>query len=259
MSVPLNIFLFQELMRLQNVIAIIKQTLVDLVEVKLGNIILTSELQASGDALFDGRVPKVWLYDAGGVEISWMTPTLGSWIDNLQRRVGQFDNWMKNGRPSHYWLAGFFNPQGFLTAVKQEVTRQNKAQNWALDDVVEVTEVKDIDINRIREVPTEGVYVSGLYLEGAMWNRAGGKLEELNGKDTVVDMSIIYVTAKSRDRGAKGNKEMDSYGLYSCPCYKYPMRTDRYYVFHVNLNSGEGQSNALHWKLRGVALLCSRE
>ena len=259
MSVPLNIFLFQELMRLQKVIAIMKKTLVDLVEVKLGNIILTQELQASGDSLFDTNVPKAWLYDASGVEISWMTPKLGNWIGYLQRRVNQFDSWLKNGRPNHYWLAGFFNPQGFLTAVKQEVTRQNKAQNWALDDVVEVTEVKDIDINRIREPPVEGVYVSGLLLEGAMWNKVGGKLEELNGKDTIVEMSPIYVTAKSRDRGAKGNKEMDSYGLYSCPCYKYPMRTDRYYVFHVNLNSGEGQSNALHWKLRGVALLCVAE
>jgi hypothetical protein len=57
------------------------------------------------------------------------------------QRYDQLAKWLTMGRPRAYWMTGFFNPQGFLTAMKQEVNRKHAADKWALDDVVMTSEV----------------------------------------------------------------------------------------------------------------------
>lgn len=57
------------------------------------------------------------------------------------QRHDQLVKWLTAGRPRAYWLTGFFNPQGLLTAMKQEVNRRHAPDKWALDDVVMTSEV----------------------------------------------------------------------------------------------------------------------
>ena len=74
---------------------------------------------------------------------------------------------MQHGRLTHYKLNAFFNPQGSLTAVKQEITRTHAASKdlWALDDVIPYCEVtKDVP-ERLKGPPEEGVYLYNLFLE----------------------------------------------------------------------------------------------
>lgn len=57
-------------------------------------------------------------------EMSLREFCLGNWFTGLLQRYDQLYKWLNNGRPKAYWLTGFFNPQGFLTAMKQEVTKK---------------------------------------------------------------------------------------------------------------------------------------
>ena len=97
---------------------------------------MTEKLVAAIDRIYDVRVPREWQFDATGVEISWLTPSLGGWVKGLIDRHYQLSNWLNRinqARPPSFWLTGFYNPQGFLTAVLQEVTRQHSDQRWSLD------------------------------------------------------------------------------------------------------------------------------
>ena len=135
------------------------------------------ELLECMDALFCARPPKPWL------KLSWEAPSLGLWFTGLLQRHEQLHRWLTAGRPASFWLGGFFNPQGFLTAVKQEVTRRHAGDKWALDDAVLVSEVtRFVDPGAVREGPGEGVYVHGLSLEGCGWGAREGRLVEAEPK-----------------------------------------------------------------------------
>jgi len=134
MNIPLNTFLRQEIEQFQRVLSIVRVSCQSIVDAILGNIIMTQSIVDSIGMIFDFRVPRKWQLDPTGVEISWNTPSLGGWIKGLIDRHYQLNNWVsRTNRPVSYWLTGFYNPQGFLTAVLQEVTRQHAAEKWSLD------------------------------------------------------------------------------------------------------------------------------
>lgn len=284
MGVPLNVFLSQEIERFQMILTVVRTTMVNMIDAIEGTIIMTPDIVDAINAVFDFRVPRNWCYDPTGAEISWLTPTLASWIKGLLDRHHQLNNWISKERPPSFWLTGFFNPQGFLTAMKQEVTRQKKAQAWSLDEVDYTTDVlKEIiqgDDGRIEgktiNPPPEGALIHGLYLEGAGWNRAERRIEDSNPKELFYTFPIIHVSATSTapqqgGPGLKPNRPDDKAGeksSYSCPVYKYPKRNDKYLIFRVFLkcdaqggssNLSRGVTPAMNWKLKGAALLCSKE
>lgn len=186
LDVPLNVFLKQELERFQVIITIVRTMLVAICDAIDGTIIMTPEIVDAIEAMYQYRVPKKWVYDPTGAEISWLVPSLGGWLKSLKDRYFQLNTWYSTGqRPPSFWLTGFFNPQGFLTAVKQEVTRAQKGSvQWSLDDVLYKTDVKsneviensDGRVDKPLQPPSEGVYIHGLFLEGAGWDRKAGRL-----------------------------------------------------------------------------------
>uniref|UniRef100_A0A8W4FMI7 Dynein axonemal heavy chain 8 n=1 Tax=Sus scrofa TaxID=9823 RepID=A0A8W4FMI7_PIG len=220
----MNIFLRQEIDRMQKVISILRGSLSDLKLAIEGTIIMSENLRDALDNMYDARIPQIWK------RVSWDSSTLGFWFTELLERNAQFSTWIFEGRPNVFWMTGFFNPQGFLTAMRQEVTRAHKG--WTKEEIT--------------SPPAEGVYIYGLYMDGAAWDRRNGKLTESTPKVLFTQLPVLHIFAIN-STAPKDPK------LYVCPIYKKPRRTDLTFITVVYLRTVLSPD---HWILRGVALLC---
>ncbi|CAK6983241.1 LOW QUALITY PROTEIN: dynein axonemal heavy chain 5-like, partial [Scomber scombrus] len=247
---PMNIFLRQEVDRMQRVISSVRSTLTDLKLAIDGTIIMSEDLRDALDCMFDARIPRLWL------RLSWPSATLGFWFSELLDRNQQLSSWISTGRPNQFWLTGFFNPQGFLTAMRQETTRSNLSRGWALDTVTlsnDVTKMMREDVSAPPPEDMGGVYIYGLFLDGAGWDRRSAKITESPPKVLFTPLPVVHVYAVSSANMADSKRGGEAVSLYSCPVYKKPRRTDLNFIFSLQLRSSQP---AEHWTLRGAALLC---
>jgi len=242
---PLNICLAQEIDRLQAVIALVRKTLIALKLAIAGTIVMSADLAAAVDALFLARVPPLWVKKS-----QLEMPTMGAWFSNIVGRAEQLTTWLKGGRPQSFWLTGMFNPQGFLTANRQEVCRKHSKEGWALDDVVNLTRVVNMEREEVRKGPDEGVYIYGLFLDGCRWDKPGNKLADSVPKVLFAPLPVLLVTGQ-----LSTEKKADSFS-YSSPCYTNKTRRGLNFVFAVDLRSEEPPQK---WTLRGVCLLCTKD
>ncbi|XP_055935203.1 dynein axonemal heavy chain 8-like isoform X2 [Argiope bruennichi] len=237
-AAPMQIFVKQEIDRMQKVITNVRSTLMDLELAIEGTIVMNENLRDALDSIYDARIPKMW------ARVSWDSSTLGFWFTELLERNNQFSNWIFKGRPNCFWMTGFFNPQGFLTAMRQEVSRAHKG--WALDTVTLHNDVTTLTREGVKDPPKEGVYVYGLYLDGASWDKKNSILTEPTPKILFTAMPVIYIYAIN-------STDPKDPALYQCPVYKKPRRTDLTYITPLWLATVVHPN---HWILRGVALLC---
>lgn len=234
----LNIFLRQEIERIQRIILLVKATLLDLLLAVEGSIIMNEQLRDTFDSIYDARVPKFWQRS------SWHSSTLGFWFAEFIERNIQYNAWcFKTQNPIAYWIKGLFNPQGFLTAMRQKTAREN---SWPLDKVTLQNEVLKILVEDCKEPAKFGVLVYGLYLDGAGWNRKEARLTEAVNKILYTPMPVIRIFAVNSPRVGK---------YYDCPVYKTANRMDLNYITTLGLPI-LGDKSSDHWIQRGVALLC---
>ena len=128
--------------------------------------------------------------------------------------------------------------------MRQEITRSHKG--WALDSVVLNNDITRYMKEDISSPPSEGVYVYGLYLDGAGWDRRNCRLVEPQPKVLFTPLPVAHIYAINTTAGRDPK-------LYECPVYKKPVRTDLTFIFCLNLKT---VNHPDYWILRGVALLC---
>jgi dynein heavy chain len=255
----LNVVLSQEIDRLSKVIKLVRVTLKDLKLAVAGTIIMGEHLVECLNSLYDARPPPRW------VKVSWVSSTSGLWFASFLDRVDQLTVWLTKGRPPSFWLTGFFNPNGFLTATMQEVAR--KHTGWALDEVVMFNEVTKNDKSDLRTGPDEGVYVHGLWLDGSGWDKKRVCLVDQAPKVLFYELPVLWIT------GVQHTEKKSGFGFaatpggkidmtkYSCPLYMYPRRCTGAlgtYIDQVDLPCG-GSDPPQKWVLRGLCLLCTKD
>jgi dynein heavy chain, axonemal len=150
--------------KFNRLIKVMRVSLEDLDKAIHGIVLMSGELDAMFVNIQNGKVPDNW------TKIGYLSmKPLASWFDDLIARCNFMSDWLINGQPNSYWISGFFFPQGFLTGVLQTHARIYKIP---IDELSFSFQIQDMDdFSQVEEKPTDGVYVHGLFMDGARYNR----------------------------------------------------------------------------------------
>ncbi|GMF23629.1 unnamed protein product [Phytophthora lilii] len=246
---PTQVVLLQELDRWNLLTARMRVSLGDLQKALVGEIGMSDELDAVGNALYDGFLPNLWRSLCPKTE-----KPLGSWMEHFTKRFKQYMDWVAHGDPRVIWLSGLGIPESYLTALVQATCR---AKNWPLDKSTLYTRVTsyshDSQLPALDGMKDDaGCYVKGLFLEGASWDLERGCLAPQRPKQLVEELPILQVIPIEASRLKLQN-------TFRTPVYVTQSRRNAMgvgLVFEADLYSTE---HASHWVLQGVALALSTD
>ncbi|XP_068610937.1 dynein axonemal heavy chain 10 [Brachionichthys hirsutus] len=242
---PTSVVLLQELERFNKLIVRMKISLVELQRSLAGEVGMSSEMEEVASALFNGHIPAIWKKLAPDT-----LKSLGNWMIHFKRRHKQYGDWVEKGEPNVMWLSGLHIPESYLTALVQAACRKN---GWPLDLSTLYTEVTPFcSEDEIKEKLEQGCYVTGLFLEGAAWDRANGCLVRSQPKALVAELPILKVIPIQTCRLKLQN-------TLRTPVYTTSMRRNAMgvgLVFEADLFTTQHIS---HWVLQGVCLRLNLE
>ncbi|XP_068180103.1 dynein axonemal heavy chain 11 [Antennarius striatus] len=236
---PYIIVCFQECERMNILLAEIRKSLHELDLGLKGELTFSSRMETLQSALFTDSVPDSWARLAYP-----SSKALAQWFTDLMCSCRELDSWTQDlVLPAVVWLSGLFNPQSFLTAVLQSISRKNQ---WPLDKVTLTVEVTKKTKDHFGHPPREGAYIHGLFMEGARWDTQSGVISEAILRDLTPAMPVLYVRAVPAEEQVVKN-------TYECPVYRTKDRGSTYvWTFHLRTKQPPAK-----WIVTGVALLLS--
>ena len=239
----------QEIDVFNTIAAKLKRTLHELQRGIKGEVVMSAQLESMYNAFLLGQVPQLW-HEGGYLSLK----PLASWFDDTLARIEFLRDWNDNGIPTSFWISGFFFPQGFLTGVLQTHSRTFKIP---IDDIKFRTNVTHCGTpDQVEDPPETGVYIHGLYMEGARFNRDAMAIDESMKGELFTPVPVIWLEPVPR---STVTARADT---YACPMYKTSARAGALSTtglstnFVLSLEFDAGSKQPDHWILRGVALLC---
>ncbi|XP_078672103.1 uncharacterized protein LOC144911712 isoform X1 [Branchiostoma floridae x Branchiostoma belcheri] len=228
MPESLGFILLQECHWLNLLLCHVRQSLHNLDQCMLGGTnAIPASLTQLAEALQSEEVPVSWTHP----RCRPSSHTILSWLEDLQERYKQLHDWVKRGivsrepdRPtsqpqlSHgqltsVWLGGLVNPAALFTALRQEKAVQLEVPVSKITLSCEV--VRD---DAAVEEEEGGLYIQGLYIQGAAWDWQAGCLTE--AEMGLTPLPVVYVkpvlTSEMSGPGGDGGEDIT---LYNCPVF----------------------------------------
>merc|ERR1712100_67196 len=208
--------------------------------------------------MFLNAVPSGWESKA----YPSLKPLL-AWNAELLERLEFISNWVADGKPGVFWISGFYFPQAFLTGTLQNFARKHQlpVDTISFDFKVRTETAADL----FDKPPADGVYIRGLFLEGARWNMDKMSLDDSRPKQLYTEVPVLHMDPVEHRQPTKG-------GVYRCPVYKELSRKGTLsttghstnFVMWIELPSdredfvnNSGCSDQAVWVKAGVAAVCS--
>ncbi|CAM9368513.1 unnamed protein product [Chrysoparadoxa australica] len=241
----MNTVLCQELQKFNNLLTLAKSSLVSIQKAVKGLVVMSADLEVLGNDLFYAKIPAMWRTRSYP-----SLKSLSGYVADLLQRLTFFRNWLEDEPPSVFWICGFFFTQAFLTGASQNFARRYTVP---IDHVKFDYEMMKFDRDDCTGPPQDGVYVDGMFLEGARWDKEAHALGESLPK-------VLFSPAPTLWFKPVRAQDLVMYDHYNCPVYKTSERRgilsttghSTNFICFIRLCSNLPES---HWVQRGVAML----
>ena len=249
---PLDSVLHSELVRYNRLSSLVRESLETLQNALIGDEPMPPSLHELGTSVVRNETPRQWH------ELSYPSlEPLGSYYEDLLRRLAFFQGWVEGGRPPSLWLPAFFAPRSVLTALLQRHARKHalslstlRMGQTLLPDTPTAT------------APADGVHVHGLYLEGARFDAPTQRLVESEPNVLSTSLPTVWLCPAAPGGWPPSSAAAAAAAhRYPCPLYATAARRGEMtvsghstnFIMDLMLPSDAPES---YWIRRGVAALC---